>query len=123
MLGLGSDTFDLPFQVKSIIQATPIPFTSIGQEKLAWSGNLRGIFDLRSAYSIVMREDSAPTLNYGWIWKLQTLPRIKTFLWLCTHNSIGVKVCLAKRGVVVDELCPICQREPESITHAIRDCA
>ena len=24
---------------------------------------------------------------------------------------------------MVDELCPICQREPESITHAIRDCA
>ena len=38
------------------------------------------------------------------------------------HNSIGVKVCLVKRGVVVDDLCPICQREPESIIHAIRDC-
>ena len=38
------------------------------------------------------------------------------------HNSIGVKVCLVKRGVVVDDLCPICQRKPESIIHAIRDC-
>ena len=31
-------------------------------------------------------------------------------------------MCLVKRGVVVDDLCPICQREPESIIHAIRDC-
>ncbi|KAL0003809.1 hypothetical protein SO802_011370 [Lithocarpus litseifolius] len=115
--------FEIPPQVKSIIQTTPIPFTSRDQDKLAWSGNPRGIFDLRSAYSITTKEVFAPPFNYAWIWKLQTLPRIKTFLWLCTHNSIGVKVCLAKRGVVVDELCLICQREPESIIHAIRDCA
>ena len=42
---------------------------------------------------------------------------------MCQHNSIGVKSCLARRGVVVDESCPICQREPESIIHALRDCA
>ncbi|KAL0004773.1 hypothetical protein SO802_012334 [Lithocarpus litseifolius] len=115
--------FELPLQVQSIIQATPNPFTSRGQDKLAWSGNSRGIFDLWSAYSIATKEVFSPPFNYGWIWKLQTLLRIKTLLWLCTHNSIGVKVCLVKRGVVIDELCPICQREPESIIHAIRDCA
>ena len=114
--------FELPSKVKSIIQATPIPVTSKGQDKLAWSSNLKGSFDLKSAYFIVIKEDSAPPLNYGWIWKLHTLPRIQTFLWLCMHNSTGVKVCLVKRGVVVDELCPTCQREPESIIHAIRDC-
>ena len=27
-----------------------------------------------------------------------------------------------RRGVVNDELCPVCQREPESILHALRDC-
>ena len=52
--------FGLPSQVKSIIQATPIPFMSRGQDKLAWSSNSRGIFDLRSAYSIVMKKDFAP---------------------------------------------------------------
>ena len=114
--------FELPSKVKSIIQATPIPIMSRGQDKLAWSGNPKGIFDLKSAYFIVIKEDSAPPLNYGWIWKLHMLPGIQTFLWLCMHNSIGVKVCLVKRGIVVDELCPICQREPESIIHAIRDC-
>ena len=74
--------FELPSKVKSIIQATPILVTSKGQDKLAWSGNLarsgnpKGIFDLKSAYSIVIKEDSAPPLNYGWIWKLHSLPRI-----------------------------------------------
>ena len=61
-------------------------------------------------------------INASWIWKSETLPKIKTFLWKCVHNSIGVKFCLAKRGIVVDEVCPICQREPETILHALRDC-
>jgi len=59
----------------------------------------------------------------GWIWKANTLPRIKTFLWMCAHNSIGVRSCLMKRGVCVDELCPICQEALESVLHALRDCA
>lgn len=32
----------------------------------------------------------------SWVWKLNTLPRIKTFFWQCLHNSIGVGKCLVK---------------------------
>ena len=32
------------------------------------------------------------------------LPKIRMFLWLCSHNSISVKVYLEKRGVVQDEV-------------------
>lgn len=99
------------------------PITSRVQDRLAWSGNSRGIFDLESAYSFATAEEVTPPFNSGWIWKLETLPKIKTFLWRCQHNSIGVKSCLARRGMDVDEACPICQREPKSIIHAIRDCA
>ena len=60
--------------------------------------------------------------DFGWIWKLNTLPRIKTFLWMCAHGSIGVKACLVRRGVVEEESCPICQRASETILHALRDC-
>ena len=110
--------FDLPLKVKSIIQATPIPFASRGQDRLAWSGNPRGTFDLKSAYSFATADKVVPSFNAGWIWKLEMLPKIQTFLWMCQHNNIGVKSCLARRGVVVDESCPICQRELESIIHA-----
>ena len=47
----GQIPFDLPFKIKSLIQAIPISSTSKGQDKLAWSGNPRGTFDLKSAYS------------------------------------------------------------------------
>ena len=68
--------FDLPPQVKSIIQATPIPIASKGQDTLAWSGSLRGTFDLKSAYSFATADEIVPPFSSGWIWKLETLSKI-----------------------------------------------
>ena len=118
----GRIPFDLPTRVKAIIQAIPIPITSRGQDRLAWSGNSRGNFDLRSAYSIATTDVDTPLFSSRWIWKLDTLPKIKTFLWMCHHNRIGVRSCLVMRGVAIEDLCPICQRVPKSIIHATRDC-
>ena len=44
------------------------------------------------------------------------------FLCLCAHNSISVKVCLGRRAVVQDEVCPVCCNGVETILHALRDC-
>ena len=56
------------------------------------------------------------------MWKVEALPRIQSFVWLCSHNSIGVKECLVRRGVSTDPTCPLCHRVPKSILHALRDC-
>jgi len=81
-----------------LIQATPIAFTCRGVDKLAWADSPKGTFELRSAYKIAMGiVDDSPFLA-EWLWKANTLPRIKTFLWMCANNSIRVKVCLEKRG-------------------------
>ncbi|KAL0016783.1 hypothetical protein SO802_003852 [Lithocarpus litseifolius] len=37
------------------------------------------------------------------------------------HNSIGVGECLVKRCISESDTCPLCQREPESILHRLRD--
>ena len=57
-----------------------------------------------------------------WIWKVDMLPRIQTFFWQCFHNSIGVKDCLVRRGMLEDGTCPLCGRTSETIIHASRDC-
>ena len=46
--------FELPLDLKSLIQAIPTPFTSRGKDRISWKGNPRGTFGLRSAYSIAM---------------------------------------------------------------------
>ena len=38
------------------------------------------------------------------------------------HNSIGVNECLARRGIPIDNTCPLCHSEVETIAHALRDC-
>ena len=58
----------------------------------------------------------------SWIWKVKILPRIQSFVWLCLHNSIGVKDCLLTRGIVLENSCPLCHSTNESILHALRDC-
>ena len=50
------------------------------------------------------------------------MPRIKTFIWQHLHNNIGVGECLARRGINVSDVCPLCQRDSESILHMLRDC-
>lgn len=118
----GQIPFDLPSDLKSLIQATPVSTVSRGSEKLAWAGNPRGSFDLKSAYTISKGNDNSPQIKLGWVWKIESLPRIQSFIWQCAHNSIGVKGCLVKRGMGEDDCCLICHVEPETILHALRDC-
>lgn len=111
MLDSGQDwgcfPFDFPTKIKSIIQAIPFSITSRGSDRVAWVGNLRGSFDVKSAYKIAMDTISTTPFSAGQIWKVVTLPRMKTFLWRRALNSIGVKVCLARRGVVDEDACLI----------------
>ena len=57
-----------------------------------------------------------------WVWKVDSLPRIKAFMWQCLHNSIGMGECLVKRHLSESDRCPLCQGEVETILHRLRDC-
>ena len=105
-----------------MISAIPISTLGGGSDKLTWAGSPKGVFDVKSAYGIAMESSNTSTFSASWIWKADLLPKIKMFLWLCAHNSIGVKYCLRKRGVVQDEVCPFCCNGVETILHALRDC-
>ena len=41
---------------------------------------------------------------------------------MCAHNTIAVKTCLARKGVMEEKSCLIYQGKLESILHALRDC-
>ena len=71
---------------------------------------------------MAMGDELMTTFLANWIWKLDILPRIQTFVWMCAHNSIGVWKCLGKKGLLEDTSCPLRNRETESILHALLDC-
>ena len=113
---------EIPENIRTEVQATPISCVARNKDRIAWKPSPKGSFDLRSAYLLASEPLPAPAFHGKWIWKLDTLPRIQTFIWKCMHQSIGVRDCLQARGMLVDNLCPHCNSSVESILHALRDC-
>lgn len=105
-----------------MIQATPLALVAVEEDRLAWSESPQGNFDLKSAYKMAMGDDLTLSFSVNWIWKLDILPRIQTFVWTCAHNSISVRDCFRRRGLMEDAKCPLCNRGAKSILHALLDC-
>lgn len=119
------DRMPFVFFVKNQIVAPSNPNALNRKRKwqLARVNNPRGNFDLKIDYKLAMGPDANMAFSENWIWESMMLPHIKTFLWKCAHESIGVKTCLKRRGMINNDCCPICQEEAETILHALRDCA
>ena len=91
---------------------------------LIWAFSKDGSFSLKSAYLIakgfnLLNLDTSP---HQWVWKAHTSPRIKFFIWLCTHHSVPTKEVLDSRGLNLDPMCELCREGTESIIHTLRDC-
>ena len=115
--------FNLPLGIRDEIQATSIPLVARNNDKLAWKYSPKGSFDMGRDYLITTNLMEAKSFACSWIWKLQILPRIQMFIWRCMHNSIAVKEVVAKRGILLDTSCPMCQFDSESLTQALWDCS
>ena len=117
-------SFQLPNNI--LMEVNSIPYSvraSQREDRLIWSGAKRGNFDLNHAYALAMgSESNVVPFNGMWVWKLDTIPRVKIFMWQCLHNAIGVGECLVKWCISNDDICPLCHRETETILHRLRDC-
>lgn len=116
-------TFVLPPIIKEKIRA--IPWQEFGDEKdvIMWKHTKDGEFTVNSAYlQTIGGVGDGNTFKGNWIWKMDTFPKIISFLWLCMHNSIPVREVLATRGINCSKLCPICRNQDESIEHMLREC-
>ncbi|KAL0016453.1 hypothetical protein SO802_003522 [Lithocarpus litseifolius] len=113
--------FELPLCCKKEIQATPFALTGTSQDRLIWMGSRDGEFDLRGAYRHATELGPPRQFHGKWIWTINTLQRIQSFLWKCCHDSIGVKDRLVARWMVMDLTCPLCHNDVKTISHALRD--
>ena len=73
---------------------------SSGVDKLAWSRSPKGTFDLKSAYRIAMGDEGIDLFPAPWIWKMNTLPRIRTFLGSVPITALELRFAL-RGGVLV----------------------
>ena len=89
---------------------------------MLWKHSKDGEFSAKSTYLTNISQDPTPTFHGAWIWKLDVLPKIANFLWLCIHKSVPVKDILASRGIIEDKICPLCKNQPKTIEHLLREC-
>ena len=105
-----SISFALPSSIKEKIQAIPVQEFGIREDVLMWKFTKDGDFSTNSAYlSIKVDTREENTFKGTWIWKLETLPKIISYFWLCMHNSVPMREVLAVRGINCNPLCLICR--------------
>nr|POE44776.1 hypothetical protein CFP56_77279 [Quercus suber] len=93
-------SFVLPPCIKEKIRAIPIREFGSGEDNLMWKFTKDGDFSTNSAYQSILKDVGVENIFKGaWIWKLDTIPKIMSFLWLCMHNSAPVREVLASRGI------------------------
>lgn len=59
---------------------------------------------------------------WKWIWSLQTIPRIKNFLWRASLGILPCKDNLFRRHIATSGDCQICLHPAESTEHALLTC-
>ena len=62
------------------------------------------------------------TPSWKWLWKVPTISRVSSFLWLACHNRLSTKAHLVTRHIINDDSCPLCHSTPETTIYILRDC-
>ena len=107
--------------------------SSLGKaDQLVWAGTKKGIFTVRSAYhmakelAVVDKGEcsDARSKERMWqiIWKLNCPRVIQLFLWKACNNILPTKENIFRRAVTLDDKCPICTLEQETIEHSLWSC-
>ena len=91
------------------------------EDFLAWHPDPKGVFSVKSAYALGIeirdKETGADastsctaSYNFEWkeIWRLNVANKVKVFVWQMAHNSLQVKRNIARNGIKLDTLCPMC---------------
>lgn len=93
------------------------------EDTLAWKYSKDGDFSATSTYDLASAKDKGlQSVSGKWLWKLDTLPKIKHFIWLCLHHGVPVRQILNTRGISCNTCFLLCQCQDESIIHLLRDC-
>lgn len=108
-------SFDFPNKLTLLLKAITFPTNHWGEDKIVWASSLPGDFEQKSAYAIARGDcNSSHSFNGKWIWKIDSMPKIKTFIWKCFLHSIPVGEVLQERGIIQDAQCRICNNGRES---------
>lgn len=110
--------------IMMILKAVPFPTSHFCTDKIVWATSPSGSFEPKSADEIATGTPNwFPDFEGKRIWKLDSLPKVKAFIWKCYLHSIPTKEVLLGRRLANDAQCQLCNNGRESIMHILRDCS
>ena len=77
-------SFQLPPNLLSRIKATPFSIHASGTNRISWATSPSGEFELKDAYRLASLNTNDLIVNPfvgNWVWKTNTMLKIKCFLW------------------------------------------
>lgn len=122
----------LPSEAEAILRI-PLSF-NLPEDKLIWTRNKNATFTVESAYYIgkgivtpnMEGECSSSTLvSQLWrkIWHLQIPPKVRIFGWRACLNAFPTTLNLRRQGMNTSGFFPLCDKNLESLSHALLYCS
>ncbi|KAK2651962.1 hypothetical protein Ddye_011818 [Dipteronia dyeriana] len=113
----------------SLILSLPL-WSFNSTDRLFWHYEKLGGYSVRSGYrlgcSLLQEAGSSGSNSSGLWWKffwlLKIHVKVKHLLWRACHNWIPTNANLARRGINISYLCPLCFTGIESTMHALWGC-
>ncbi|KAL8477104.1 hypothetical protein ACS0TY_029423 [Phlomoides rotata] len=91
------------------------------QDDLIWHFDLKGVFTVKSAYTLAegLVHDQSLVTNVGWgkLWKLSVPPKVKVCIWKICRGYTPSKSELFRRHILMERMCGCCNMEIESAWH------
>ena len=82
-----------------------------------------GSYTFKTGYTTLQevhnQQDWAP---WKFIWKTESLPKIKIFIWTLLKGKILTSKNLKRKGFSGPSMCQMCLKEEETIQHLFLDC-
>ncbi|KAK7282263.1 hypothetical protein RIF29_10909 [Crotalaria pallida] len=116
----------LPTYVCNLIASITPPNPEAGNDSVAWMADVSGCFTLKSAYNLLRGHTNLTQIvdnKFDKVWKWKGPQRIRSFLWKICHDKLLTNSERMKRNMGVDNSCPCCLNNEETILHMLRDCS
>lgn len=93
------------------------------EDVLVWLESPSGAYIVTSGYLFLMAKKGITEHKLlGGVWKLDLLPKIIVFWWLCLKNNILIVDNLRKRGYLLVSRCSLCLQDGETLNHIFLHC-
>ncbi|XP_026459415.1 uncharacterized protein LOC113360081 [Papaver somniferum] len=112
------------FSPKDSIRIRSLKINVYKSDEIMWAHINKGNYSVKSAYKAFMNENVSTDDATFWkrIWSIDCLPKIKFFIWKIFVRMLPVNSLIKFYNPGIDECCPLCSNEVESVMHLFIQC-